>query len=205
LVALFVGVNALFLSVLPSSHAATNPVQRAYDLFIPIGCSGGPLRDGLVVVGTGFPVSSTEVMTAGHVLCADGETTEVSLDSGQSWITVPTEAQRVFSDHDVAVLTILGGHTLPPAARFRAPRLGEIARSVGVPFRGLLLTRHVALVDPVHLSLDAFTVPGMSGSAFVGDDGYVIGMTTHATSAGYGYLTGGYQGVFLQGLLRDDR
>jgi len=195
----------LILTFIPSGYTAVNTVQRAYELYIPIGCSS---PHGLSVVATGFPVSPTEVMTAGHALCSPEEELEISLDKGQSWSKVPKENQRVFAEHDVAVLTISGGG-LPPPARFRAPRLGELARGFGIPFRGLLLSRYVALVGPDGgFYLDGFPLPGMSGSAVVGEDGYVIGMTTNATSAAYGYMTGGYHGAFLQDLLggaRDDR
>lgn len=187
---LIVGLLVL-LSCIPSFAERSQVVAR--DLYIPIMCADAPR-------GTGFAVGENLLMTAGHVRCDEGDETKISLDSGKTWIV--EENWFVNGSVDVAIL-VTSEAKFKNIAEFRVPELGETVSGYGIPFDGLLSTGIVAHLEDMLVFTTNIPIGGMSGSAVVGSDGKVVGMTNFGLPDERvgGTLSGGYSGDFLEHLL----
>lgn len=177
---------------LAGQSVSPNTAQKFY---VPIMCADAPR-------GTGFPVGANLLMTAGHVRCDDGDETKISFDQGATWVVEPDANWFVNGDADIAILIVQGG-IFSHIAKFRAPKLGESVSGFGITFDGLFVTGTVAHIDEEYLFSTAPPFGGMSGSAMVGSDGKVIGMTNFGVPDERvgGALTGGYRGDLLAILL----
>lgn len=180
----------VLLSCLPSF--AERSQITAIDLYVPITCNDAPR-------GTGFAVGENLLMTAGHVRCDEGEETKISLDSGKTWVV----EENWFVNGSVDVAILVTEVKFKNIAEFRAPELGEHVSGYGIPLDGLLSTGIVAHIQDPLVFTTNIPIGGMSGSAVVGNDGKVVGMTNFGmpdTRVG-GTLSGGYAGDFLATLL----
>jgi hypothetical protein len=166
----------------------------AQQLYVPIFCGGQPM-------GTGFPVDTNLLMTAGHVRCPEGEATTISIDHGKTWIS--EEDWLVNGDFDVAILTVTG-KPFKEFAHFRDPKLGETVSGYGIPYDGLLSTGIVAHLEDYFVFTTNIPIGGMSGSAVVGADGKVVGMVNFGLPDQRvgGTLSGGYQAKVLTDLIK---
>src|SRR5581483_199921 len=115
-------------------------------------------------------------MTAAHVLCEEGQQMEVSLDHGRTWEEVPPAPIAVTPDIDMAVVRVPG--KLPTPAQFRSAVDGEPVTDVGMGMGiGMTTVGNVMRVLDDLLIASNLPVAGQSGSALVGEDGKVVGMT----------------------------
>lgn len=178
-----------FLILLSCSLSFAEKSQsKAVALYVPIMCADMPR-------GTGFPVGENLLMTAGHVRCDQGDETKISLDAGKTWVV--EENWFVSQDEDIAILVTKAKFGI--VARFRKPELGESVSGYGIPYGGLLSSGVVAHLEDGFVFTTNIPIGGMSGSAIVGTDGKVIGMTNFGLPDERvgGTLSGGYAGDFL--------
>lgn len=168
----------------------------AYNLYIPILCDSR-------INGTGFPVGLHMVMTAQHVVdnCPG---MAVSLDRGVTWHPVSHDAVFSHGTYDVSMI-VLPEVTFNSVAQLRTPRLGEKTHSYGSAFGrdGHLMHGEVSRVETMVAFYDMTPIGGMSGSAVIGEDGFVIGMVNVAQRDPRvgGVLSAGITGDFLATLL----
>lgn len=184
-------------------------LQRAYELQVPIACD---FTDGRFEIGTGFPVSRDEIMTAGHVNCNTEDNSvpmEVSLDHGKTWIVIPYDNQFIHPMYDVAVLvlpTTVPHMTIKPAQFREKIEVGEETNGFGLGgvTRGYTaFTGIVSRIDDEIIFSTNAPFRGMSGSAIVGDDGKVLGMVNWGVLDGVvgGALSAGLNANMLKKLL----
>ena len=179
---------AFLLGVLPDCHRAVPvapPPQRAptiataldvsTDLYVEIRCAGSR---GEAIIGTGIPITINRILTANHVACQRGEIMLAGTPNG----TLPMRLVVLDSVHDLKVLATVVDAGFMSFAKFRDQvTIGETVVGRGAALSavgpGCTTIGIVALhVDGLLLTTNT-PLGGMSGSALVGSDGRVVGMT----------------------------
>ncbi len=146
-------------------------------------------------------------MTARHVECEPEEGSLVmSYDFGASWYGV--EDKDNYASPYAADVRIIVDHNAHKKVHFRDASIGEEIVAYGAAFGslGFAADGHVMFVDPKsYVATDARPIGGMSGSAILGMNGDILGMTVasqpderHLTSVTFG-ITGGV----LEALVKD--
>ena len=185
-----------FLVLAPlGGSAAESPVgpgmKRAFELFVPIACTYP--EHFRWPTGTAFPVAGDMLMTAAHVDCGEGGIMEISNDGGVSWRRVMHEDRYVHSEWDVQIILVKGAGYRRPAS-FRPAKLGEEVFGYGVALDRIGTTGHIMASDAKRVYSSSTVIGGMSGSALVGRDGKVVGMTVAAMP---GFVGGRYVSAWV--------
>lgn len=148
-------------------------LAKAKDLYVKIACTG-PTFGFHRVIGTGYPVSEYMVFTAKHIDCGPRDITEISRD-GYLWETIETKNNIPHGSYDLRAYRTHQKFT--SYAHFRAAALGEDGVGFGIADGDLMTVGTVVKITDAFISLTNFPVGGMSGSAVIGENGDVIGMT----------------------------
>lgn len=160
-------------------------LKRARAAYIPIACTG-PDFGFRWKVGTGFAVSEHVVLTAGHVDCGSNWT-EISSDGGSTWFEVKPNQMTVSQNWDIRAYTV-PDHTFTHRVQFRDAVLGDKVSGYGIAFNETATGGFVMKIDHDNIFSSATPIGGMSGSALISSDGYILGMVV----AGLPTTVGGY-------------
>lgn len=179
-------------------------LQKAMEMELPIGCQ---MEAGEVFsIGTGFPIGLHEVMTAGHVQCEDPANERVKVRG--VWLA-PLISFIGLTD-DVQIIVMDGRVILPKAVTLRDAVIGETTFNSGIAMSGISTTGSVIATRSNIVAAEGYpdmlltsnpVAGGMSGSAVVGEDGKVLGMTVLAIAG----RTGWSQTFWADGAIRAER
>lgn len=163
-------------------------LSAAVELYAPLVCAG-PF--GVERIGTGFPISEHRLMSAAHVVegCDEGGgSLLVQTSNGAYYLATDRRDDAL----DMAVFST--NASFKHVAKFRGAVLGERVAGYGSGLTELgpgLAVNGTVEITTVDWVIFERTLPGMSGSALVADDGYVVGMTV------MGAYTRGYAGFAM--------
>lgn len=169
--ALLLALVMCTMNVSASSHDVA--LAKAQQLYVKVACTGMGIGYHQVI-GTAYPVSKNMVFTNHHIDCGPGNYLEISKD-GILWETIDPKNNIPHGSLDLRALVTKQKFTV--FAHFRAPKLGEDAVGFGVADGDLMTVGTVVKVGNSVFSMTNFPVGGMSGSAVIGENGDVIGMT----------------------------
>jgi len=135
--------------------------------------------------GSAFPVDALHLVTAAHMSCAADEISLI--DTHRNYYT---EVHVVRSDNALDIMLVRINNAAEalagPFAKFRTkPILGEPVVGFGSAFHGEIIggfymSGIIQGIAPTVLLNSCNIAPGMSGSALLGEDGLVVGMSIYA-------------------------
>jgi hypothetical protein len=143
--------------------------------------------------GSSFPIDPTHLLTAAHMDCGPDNFSLVDTHRGY-YTEVAIIRQNI--ELDIMLVEIINpSEVMPgPFAHFRAPQLGETVIGYGSAFwgevEGGFFMQGVIQGISQYIVLSSCNIaPGMSGSALIGEDGAVVGLSIYARPT---FLVGGF-------------